>query len=151
MLRSVRDAEFDELDIAIVDAVRSAPRVSWRDLAPVMGVNAATIRRRWSRMQAAGVVWVTAHPAGEVDHRVRGRAPATEAQRATAMADENADGWVPVEAVLGRQFDDVESRRGWCRARYPGSGDGLSAGSRIMTGTLIRKAEPRVLGLGGTG
>ncbi|MCS7477148.1 Lrp/AsnC family transcriptional regulator [Umezawaea endophytica] len=57
-------ADFDELDIAIVDAVRSVPRVSWRDLAPVMGVNAATISRRWSRMQAAGVVWVTAHPAG---------------------------------------------------------------------------------------
>ncbi|MFG1604459.1 Lrp/AsnC family transcriptional regulator [Actinoplanes sp. NPDC049265] len=55
---------FDELDVAIVDAVRAAPRASWRDLAPVMGVDPATVSRRWSRMQAAGVAWVTAHPAG---------------------------------------------------------------------------------------
>lgn len=55
---------FDELDIAIVDAVRSAPRASWRDLAPVLGVDPATVSRRWARMQSAGVAWVTAHPAG---------------------------------------------------------------------------------------
>jgi DNA-binding Lrp family transcriptional regulator len=55
---------FDELDIAIVDAVRSAPRASWRDLAPVLGVDPATISRRWSRMQSEGDAWVTAHPAG---------------------------------------------------------------------------------------
>ncbi|WP_285687608.1 Lrp/AsnC family transcriptional regulator [Actinoplanes sp. NBRC 103695] len=58
--------DFDELDVAIVDAVRSAPRASWRDLAPVMGVDPATVGRRWSRMHSAGVAWVTAHPAGRV-------------------------------------------------------------------------------------
>ncbi|MFG1924664.1 Lrp/AsnC family transcriptional regulator [Cryptosporangium sp. NPDC048952] len=56
--------DFDELDVAIVDAVRSAPRAAWRDLAPVMGVDPATISRRWARMRSAGVAWVTAHPAG---------------------------------------------------------------------------------------
>jgi DNA-binding Lrp family transcriptional regulator len=55
---------FDELDIAIVDAVRSGPRASWRELAPVLGVDAATISRRWSRMQSEGAAWVTAHPSG---------------------------------------------------------------------------------------
>lgn len=55
---------FDELDIAIVDAVRTAPRASWRDLAPVLGVDPATVSRRWSRMRSEGVAWVTAHPAG---------------------------------------------------------------------------------------
>jgi DNA-binding Lrp family transcriptional regulator len=55
---------YDELDVAIVDAVRSAPRASWRDLAPVLGVDPATVSRRWSRMHAEGVAWVTAHPAG---------------------------------------------------------------------------------------
>ncbi|SHF55212.1 Lrp/AsnC family transcriptional regulator [Streptoalloteichus hindustanus] len=55
---------FDELDVAIVDAVRSAPRASWRDLAPVLGVDAATVSRRWSRMRSTGDAWVTAHPAG---------------------------------------------------------------------------------------
>jgi DNA-binding Lrp family transcriptional regulator len=55
---------YDELDVAIVDAVRSAPRASWRDLAPVLGVDAATVSRRWSRMRSTGDAWVTAHPAG---------------------------------------------------------------------------------------
>jgi len=62
--RGVQDAVFDELDLAIVDAVRSAPRANWRHLAPVMGVDPATISRRWSRMRSAGVAWVTAHPSG---------------------------------------------------------------------------------------
>jgi DNA-binding Lrp family transcriptional regulator len=57
---------YDELDLAIVDAVRSAPRASWRDLAPVLGVDPATVSRRWSRMQAEGVAWVTAHLDGRV-------------------------------------------------------------------------------------
>jgi DNA-binding Lrp family transcriptional regulator len=57
-------APFNELDIAIVDAVRSAPRVSWQNLAPVLGVDPATISRRWARMHSEGVAWVTAHPAG---------------------------------------------------------------------------------------
>ncbi len=56
--------DFDELDVAIVDAVRTAPRASWRDLAPVLEVDPATISRRWSRMQSEGHAWVTAHPAG---------------------------------------------------------------------------------------
>lgn len=56
--------EFDELDIALVDAVRSAPRASWRDLATVLGVDPATVSRRWARMQSEGHAWVTAHPAG---------------------------------------------------------------------------------------
>lgn len=55
---------FDELDIAIVDAIRFAPRASWRDLAPVLGVDAATVSRRWTRMQSEGVAWVTAHLSG---------------------------------------------------------------------------------------
>ncbi|MFD3486823.1 AsnC family protein [Streptomyces sp. NPDC058665] len=42
----MQSSAFDELDIAIVDAVRSAPRVSWRNLAPVLGVDAATVSRR---------------------------------------------------------------------------------------------------------
>lgn len=60
----MRNFPFDELDIAIVDAVRSAPRASWRDLAAVLGVDPATVGRRWVRMQSEGVAWVTAHLAG---------------------------------------------------------------------------------------
>ncbi|MGI5347366.1 Lrp/AsnC family transcriptional regulator [Streptomyces sp. CA-250714] len=55
---------FDELDVATVDAVRSAPRASWRDLAKVLGVDPATVGRRWARMESEGVAWVTAYPSG---------------------------------------------------------------------------------------
>jgi DNA-binding Lrp family transcriptional regulator len=55
---------FDELDVAIVDAVRSAPRGSWRSLGEVLGVDPATVSRRWARMESEGAAWVTAHPSG---------------------------------------------------------------------------------------
>ncbi|MCP9951097.1 Lrp/AsnC family transcriptional regulator [Actinomadura madurae] len=55
---------FDELDLAIVDAVRTAPRASWRDLGAALGVNPSTVSRRWSRMESSGAAWVTAHPSG---------------------------------------------------------------------------------------
>jgi DNA-binding Lrp family transcriptional regulator len=60
----MHDAHFDEVDIAIVDAVRTAPRASWRELAAVLDVDPATVSRRWARMQSEGVAWVTAHLAG---------------------------------------------------------------------------------------
>jgi DNA-binding Lrp family transcriptional regulator len=60
----MRTSRFDELDVAIADAVRSAPRASWRDLAPVLEVDPATVGRRWSRMRSEGDAWVTAHPSG---------------------------------------------------------------------------------------
>ncbi|MGW6456101.1 Lrp/AsnC family transcriptional regulator [Streptomyces sp. NPDC055078] len=55
---------FDELDVAIVDAVRSAPRASWRSLGKVLGTDPATVSRRWARMESEGAAWVTAHPSG---------------------------------------------------------------------------------------
>lgn len=56
--------DFDELDLAIVDAVRTAPRASWSDLGSALGVNPSTVSRRWSRMESSGAAWVTAHPSG---------------------------------------------------------------------------------------
>ncbi|MGW0477896.1 Lrp/AsnC family transcriptional regulator [Nonomuraea sp. NPDC003214] len=55
---------YDELDVAIVDAVRSAPRASWRSLGEVLGVDPVTVSRRWARMESEGVAWVAAHPSG---------------------------------------------------------------------------------------
>jgi DNA-binding Lrp family transcriptional regulator len=56
--------DIDELDIAIVDAVRIAPRGSWRDLGLALGIDPSTVSRRWTRMEASGLAWVTAHPSG---------------------------------------------------------------------------------------
>ncbi|WP_146607517.1 Lrp/AsnC family transcriptional regulator [Spongiactinospora gelatinilytica] len=55
---------FDELDVAIVDAMRSAPRESWRRLGEVLGVDPVTVSRRWARMESEGVAWVAAHFSG---------------------------------------------------------------------------------------
>ncbi|GII97035.1 Lrp/AsnC family transcriptional regulator [Sinosporangium siamense] len=83
---------FDEVDLALVDAVRTAPRASWRTLADVLGVDPATVSRRWARMNNAGVAWVTAHPSGgmtpacalvEVDC-----SPGRSADVARALADD---------------------------------------------------------------
>lgn len=86
------DSDFDELDVSIVDAVRSAPRVRWRDLAPVMGVDPATVSRRWARMRAAGVAWVTAHPAGSATPTCAlvevGCVPGKSAEVADTLADD---------------------------------------------------------------
>ncbi len=59
-------ASFDELDVAIVDAVRSAPRASWQKLGGVLQVDPATVSRRWARLESEGVAWVTAYPSGRL-------------------------------------------------------------------------------------
>jgi DNA-binding Lrp family transcriptional regulator len=88
----MRDPAFDELDIAIVDAVRSAPRASWRELAPVLGVDPATVSRRWSRMQSEGVAWITAHLAGSATPSVAlveiGCIPGRSSEVANELADD---------------------------------------------------------------
>ena len=52
----------DELDLALVDALRVDPRAPWSRLAGPLGVDPATLSRRWSRLAAAGDAWVTCYP-----------------------------------------------------------------------------------------
>ena len=52
----------DELDLALVDALRVDPRASWSRLAGPLGVDPATLSRRWARLAAAGDAWVTCYP-----------------------------------------------------------------------------------------
>ncbi|WP_067489112.1 Lrp/AsnC family transcriptional regulator [Actinomadura hibisca] len=49
----------DELDLALVNALQLDPRAPWSRLAGPLGVDAATLSRRWSRLTAAGNAWVT--------------------------------------------------------------------------------------------
>ncbi|MEV6110153.1 AsnC family transcriptional regulator [Streptomyces sp. NPDC051940] len=55
----------DELDLALVDALRVAPRAPWSLLAGPLGVDPATLSRRWARLTAAGDAWVTCYPSPE--------------------------------------------------------------------------------------
>jgi len=52
----------DELDLALVDALRVEPRAPWSRLAGPLGVDPATLSRRWARLAAAGEAWVTCYP-----------------------------------------------------------------------------------------
>lgn len=52
----------DETDLAIVHAIERSPRATWAELAALVGVDAATVARRWDRLAGAGLAWVTCYP-----------------------------------------------------------------------------------------
>lgn len=51
----------DELDLALLNALQIAPRAPWAQLAGPLGVDPATLSRRWSRLTESGLAWVTCH------------------------------------------------------------------------------------------
>ncbi|WP_369216585.1 Lrp/AsnC family transcriptional regulator [Streptomyces flavofungini] len=55
------DSEFSELDLALVDALQSAPRASWTQLGRALDIDATTASRRWERLRSEGLAWVTAY------------------------------------------------------------------------------------------
>ncbi|WP_431683585.1 Lrp/AsnC family transcriptional regulator [Kitasatospora sp. KL5] len=55
----------DELDLALVDALRMDPRAPWSRLAGPLGVDPATLSRRWARLEADGDAWVTCYPSAD--------------------------------------------------------------------------------------
>ncbi|MEV4678654.1 Lrp/AsnC family transcriptional regulator [Actinomadura sp. NPDC049382] len=52
----------DELDLAIIDALITRPRVRWTDLAALLDTSPTTLARRWNRIVDGGLAWVTAWP-----------------------------------------------------------------------------------------
>ena len=60
-LRNMQDSvTLGELDLALVNALQLRPRASWAELAGPLGTTATTLARRWDRMTAAGLAWITA-------------------------------------------------------------------------------------------
>jgi DNA-binding Lrp family transcriptional regulator len=57
--------ELSEDDLALINALQIAPRLSWADASGVLGVHATTLAARWERLRAAGAAWVTAHQVGD--------------------------------------------------------------------------------------
>ncbi|MFK4761155.1 Lrp/AsnC family transcriptional regulator [Microbacterium sp. ZW T5_45] len=51
----------DTVDRRLLHALQIDPRASWSDLAPVVGVDAATLGRRWERLRASGTAWATGY------------------------------------------------------------------------------------------
>ncbi|MET4592182.1 DNA-binding Lrp family transcriptional regulator [Arthrobacter sp. 754] len=54
-----------EEDLALINVLQVAPRISWADAAEVLGVHATTLAARWDRLRSAGAAWTTAHLIGD--------------------------------------------------------------------------------------
>ncbi|MFD3652165.1 Lrp/AsnC family transcriptional regulator [Streptomyces sp. NPDC058620] len=54
-------ATMDELDLELITALQAAPRAPWAQLAGPLGVDAATLSRRWARLRDSGAAWVTCY------------------------------------------------------------------------------------------
>ncbi|MDP9998892.1 Lrp/AsnC family transcriptional regulator [Pseudarthrobacter sulfonivorans] len=54
-----------EEDLALINVLQVAPRISWSDAAEVLGVHATTLAARWDKLKAAGAAWTTAHLIGD--------------------------------------------------------------------------------------
>ncbi|WP_329124348.1 Lrp/AsnC family transcriptional regulator [Streptomyces sp. NBC_01353] len=55
------DAGFSELDLALIDALQVAPRAPWSRIGRALGVDPTTAARRWERLRAGGLAWITAY------------------------------------------------------------------------------------------
>ncbi|MGW7295422.1 Lrp/AsnC family transcriptional regulator [Streptomyces xiamenensis] len=58
--------DLDELDRRLIHALQINPRARWAALAPIIGVDAVTLARRWERIVEAGIAWVSGHPGPEL-------------------------------------------------------------------------------------
>ncbi|MEU7070162.1 Lrp/AsnC family transcriptional regulator [Streptomyces narbonensis] len=56
---------FSELDLALIDALQAAPRAPWTRIGRALGVDATTAARRFERLRAGGLAWVTAYDAAK--------------------------------------------------------------------------------------
>ncbi|MFF1260451.1 MULTISPECIES: Lrp/AsnC family transcriptional regulator [unclassified Streptomyces] len=83
-------APFSELDLALVDALQAAPRAPWSRIGRALGVDATTAARRWERLRAGGLAWVSAYDSAKATTvayvEVRCRPRAVESAGA-ALAD----------------------------------------------------------------
>ncbi|QDG68353.1 AsnC family transcriptional regulator [Pseudarthrobacter sp. NIBRBAC000502772] len=111
-----------EEDLALINVLQIAPRISWSDAADVLGVHATTLAARWDRLRLSGAAWTTAHLIGDpkqtclalvsVDCEMRLRAEVTAALAAipevvtVEEAASNRDLMLTVIAPTLAQFTD---------------------------------------------
>ncbi|MGW5646820.1 Lrp/AsnC family transcriptional regulator [Saccharopolyspora sp. NPDC003752] len=58
----MHETSLDELDRSILHALQISPRATWTEIGGVLGVDSATVGRRWERLHAAGLAWTTCYP-----------------------------------------------------------------------------------------
>jgi DNA-binding Lrp family transcriptional regulator len=49
----------DEKDLELINALQLSPRASWAQLGRTLALDPVTVARRWERLTAAGLAWVT--------------------------------------------------------------------------------------------
>src|SRR5438874_12452340 len=52
----------DEADLSLIHVLQIAPRATCTEIGKVLGMNPVTAARRWERIRADGLAWVTAYP-----------------------------------------------------------------------------------------
>lgn len=57
-------AEIDELDLALINALQLDSRAPWSIVGKALGVDAATVARRWTKLVDAGAAWIAVYPGG---------------------------------------------------------------------------------------
>ncbi|WP_245787371.1 Lrp/AsnC family transcriptional regulator [Amycolatopsis saalfeldensis] len=60
----------DDADFMLIHALQLRPRASWSALAPILNSTPVTLARRWERLSAAGLAWITAYPHLEMSESV---------------------------------------------------------------------------------
>lgn len=55
------DINLDDVDRKIIHALQIEPRAPWSAVSAAVGASAATVARRWNRLQEEGIAWVTGH------------------------------------------------------------------------------------------
>ncbi|MEU2236095.1 Lrp/AsnC family transcriptional regulator [Streptomyces vietnamensis] len=84
-------AWFTEQDLALLDALQSAPRAPWSRIGRAVGIDATTAARRWERLRENGLAWVTAYDSARtttvafVEVRCRPRAHEAVSEAASAL------------------------------------------------------------------
>ncbi|WP_309066466.1 Lrp/AsnC family transcriptional regulator [Microbacterium sp.] len=60
----MHDSVLDPVDRRLLHALQVEPRASWSALAPIVGADAATLSRRWRRLEEEGIAWITGRLGG---------------------------------------------------------------------------------------
>ncbi len=59
--------KLSELDLKLIHALQINPRASWTQLGTLLGTDASTVARRWSRLVERGAAWVSCQPLHGLD------------------------------------------------------------------------------------
>lgn len=120
MLACVHDLPLDALDLSLIHALQIRARIPWTALGGVLGVDAATLMRRWRRLVEHGVAYVTVIPSQPLTRlslahvevacfpsHLQGITDKLAADQATVTIDATATGRQLITSVVGRSMDAI--------------------------------------------